>query len=286
MKAESKWPLMSGHFFVLATLLGLLLSACSTLAPAPRDGPAPPSEDIDGVLARMSQVDFLLLGEQHDAPEHHRIERATVESLASQGRLAALALEMVEQGQDTRGLPRDAEQSQVRDSLNWNDRAWPWTAYGPVVMAAVQAGIPVLGANLPRARMKDAMADVSLDVQLEPQALQAQQQAVRDGHCGLLPDSQIQPMTRIQIARDRAMARTLIEARVPGKTVVLVAGAGHVPRGIGVPQHLPTDMKVQVLRLAAGDAPQVSPPAIYDATWTTPALPERDYCAELRKPAR
>ena len=229
-------------------------------------------------------ANFLLIGEQHDAPDHHRIEREVVQALAASGRLAALALEMAEQGQDTRQLSPGATEAQVKTALRWNEAGWPWADYGPVVMAAVQAGVPVLGANLPRARMKDAMADVSLDAQLNPDALKAQQAAVREGHCNALPESQIGPMTRIQIARDRAMAQTLVQAKSPGKTVVLVSGAGHSPRGMGVPQHLPTDMEVRVVRLVAGNAaPQADKgPAVYDATWLTPALPPRDYCAEFK----
>jgi len=255
------------------------LAGCASLTPPP-EAPPPVAQRVQALLP----TNFLLIGEQHDSPDHHRIEREVVEALAAKGQLAALALEMAEQGQDTRALPRTATEAQVKAALRWNDAGWPWGAYGPVVMAAVNAGVPVLGANLPRARMKDAMADVSLDAQLTPEALKAQQDAVREGHCNALPASQIGPMTRIQIARDRAMAQTLIEAKSPGKTVVLVSGAGHSPRGMGVPQHLPTDMEVRVVRLlAASEAPKAEPgPAVYDATWLTPALPPRDYCAEFK----
>ena len=278
---ESKWPLSCGLFF---TLGALALGGCGTWPAAPRVDPAPAAGDTAAALAALPPADFLLLGEQHDAADHHRIEREAVQALAARGRLAALAMEMAEQGRDTRKLGPEADQAQVREALAWNDKGWPWTAYGPVVMAAVEAGVPVLGANLPRARMKDAMADVSLDAQLSPPAQEAQQDAVRDGHCNLLPEAQIQPMTRIQIARDRAMAQTLAQAREPGKTVLLVSGAGHIARATGVPQHLPTDMSVNVLRLAAGEPPPDRAPAVYDATWTTPALPPADHCAQLREP--
>jgi uncharacterized iron-regulated protein len=124
------------------------------------------------------------------------------------------------------------------------------------------------------------MADVSLDAQLGPGARAAQQEAVRSGHCNLLPESQIAPMTRIQIARDRAMAQTILKARVAGKTVLLVSGAGHGDKTVGVPQQLPIELSVKVLRLEAGDGK--ADPAAFDAVWRTPALPEKDYCAELR----
>ena len=257
------------------------LCACSVLPPA---ADAPVGSRIDTLLP----ADAVLLGEQHDAPEHHAIEREAVAALAANGRLATLALEMAEEGNGTAHLPASATDMQVRTALAWNDRAWPWADYGPVVMAAVGAGVPVVGANLPRERMKDAMADVSLDAQLSDTAREAQQQAVRSGHCNLLPESQIVPMTRIQIARDRAMSQAVVKARQPGKTVLLIAGAAHVLRPLGVPQHLPSDLKVTSVRLlaAAPAADGKDGAGDYDRTWRTTPLPEKDYCAGVKAPSR
>jgi uncharacterized iron-regulated protein len=140
----------------------------------------------------------------------------------------------------------------------------------------------VVGANLPRARMKDAMADVSLDAQLAPEARGAQQEAVREGHCGLLPESQIEPMTRIQIARDRAMARAIVKARAPGRTVLLVSGAAHADKALGVPRHLPVEVAVKAVRMQAGGPRAEQDAAAFDATWPTPPTPKKDYCAGLR----
>jgi uncharacterized iron-regulated protein len=191
---------------------------------------------------------------------HQRI----VERLAAQGNLAALALEMAEQGTSTAGLPRDAPEATVRAALRWDERAWPWPAYGPAVMAAIGAGVPVVGANLPRPSLRAAMTDASLDSLLSEPALKAQQEAVRVGHCGLLPETQVRPMTRVQIARDRAMAQTLAQATVSGKTAVLLAGAAHVDPALGVQQHLPTSLRV-------------------DSRAHPPQPPKKDYCDDLRR---
>ncbi|HET7834306.1 MAG TPA: ChaN family lipoprotein [Variovorax sp.] len=262
----------------LVAVAAALLTACA--APGPGDSQAP----IGRRAAAQLPTDALLLGEQHDAAEHQQIERETVVALAQGGRLAALALEMAEEGNTTAHLPRDATEAQVQTALGWNDKGWPWAVYGPVVMAAVRAGVPVIGANLQRAHMKDAMADVSLDAQLPEAARTEQQQAVRSGHCNLLPESQIVPMTRIQIARDRAMAQAVVKARVPGKTVLLVSGAGHGNKQLGVPQHLPTDVSVKAVRMRAGPPDEAD--RAFDAVWPTPALAEQDYCAGVKPPQR
>ena len=197
----------------------------------------------------LAGTDVVLLGEQHDAARHRDLERQWVSGLAQRGELAALVLEMAERGQSTAGLPASADEAQVQQALHWSTQAWPWDRYRPAVMAAVRAGVPVLGANLSRDQQAAAMRDAAYDGLLPGPALKAQQQAIRIGHCQLLPEAQIRPMTRVQIARDQAMAQTIAAAVVPGKVVVLVAGAGHVEPRVGVPQHLPRGVTVRAMVL-------------------------------------
>ena len=273
-----------------AALSLALLGAAGCATPAPLGAAA------QARLATLLPADVLLLGEQHDAPAHQQLQRQTVQWLAARGALAALALEMAEQGRSTAGLPRDASEADVQHALAWRDAGWPWQTYRPVVMAAVRAGVPVLGANLPAARQREAMRDAALDARLPPAALAEQQQRMRDGHCGLLPESQIGPMTRVQIARDIAMADTVRAARQPGRTVLLVAGNGHVHRALGVPLHLPPDLTAKVLSAQSGQAQAAIDSEVTDTLpahtsgadllWPTPPVPPRDYCAELRRATR
>ena len=181
--ARASWLPLLLPLFAAAALAG-----CSALSSLSASGADAPDAPIARRVAALQPVDALLLGEQHDASEHHVIERETVEALAARGHLAALALEMAEEGRSTAQLASTATEAQVQAALDWSDKAWPWASYGPAVMAAVRAGVPVVGANLPRSRMKNAMADVSLDVQLNGEAFTAQQDAVRDGHCRMLPN--------------------------------------------------------------------------------------------------
>lgn len=196
---------------ILRWLLVALLAGCSWQV-------ATDSTITQQRLMSLLPADALLLGEQHDAPDHQRIEREVVQVLVARDGLAALALEMAEQGRSTAALLKSASEDEVRAALQWNDKDWPWATYRPAVMVAVGAGVPVLGANLPRAQMRPAMDNRQLELQLKGPALKAQQQLIRFGHCELLPEGQITPMTRIQIARDIAMAQTVTGAA--GKSVV------------------------------------------------------------------
>ena len=250
----------------------LLLGGCAALEPT--------------VLpARVQQAllptDVLLLGEQHDAPEHQALQQATVQWLAGRGELAALVLEMAERGRSTAGLAADANERAVQSALRWSDAAWPWAQYGPAVMAAVRAGVPVLGGNLPRKALSSSATDAALDARLRPEAWQRQQDAVREGHCGLLPEQMLPGMVRVQIARDIALAQTAAEAHRPGQVVLLLAGNGHVLRSLGVPLHLPAHLRSKVVAAQAGSA-QAAIETEADWVQLTAPLPPRDACEELR----
>ena len=245
----------------------------------------PPSTPADSAwqaeLERWPASDALLLGEQHDAPEHQRWEADSVRWLAERGRLAALVIEMAEAGTGTDGLPPDANAAQVHAALRWNEAAWPWARYRAVIMAAVAAGVPVRGGNLPRSRMRAAMQDEALDRHLPPAALALQRNAIEEGHCGLLPADRVMPMVRIQLARDASMAQVVQQARQEGRTVLLAAGWGHVRRDLGVPTWLPANFNAKVAIAQAGQArTAIESEANY--IHPTPALAPRDHCAELR----
>lgn len=261
-----------------------VLSSCASppevpvLRPMKADQQALATTRLDALLP----MDVLLLGEQHDASEHQQIHQQVIALLAQRSLLGAVALEMADAGLSTARLHPSSTEQQARNALKWNDKSWPWEAYSPAVMTAVRAGVLVVGANLPRQSMRTSMSDSTLDGQLPGAALKAQQQQIRIGHCNMLPESQITPMTRIQIAKDIRMAETLREVALPGKVVVLLAGSGHADRQQGVPQHLPASLTVKAVRLRAGVAVPADKPEAFDAVWATPALPEKDYCADLK----
>jgi uncharacterized iron-regulated protein len=251
-------------------------------------GLAQASDEWTARLDALLPARALLLGEQHDASEHQRIARALVQTLAGRSVLAAVVLEMLPAGSSSGQLPRDSTELAVQQALGWNEGGWPWAAYGPVVMAAVRAGVPVLGGNLPTQQMRAQMARIELDSRLAAPALAEQQQLMREGHCGLLPESQIAPMARIQIARDLSLAATL-EAAVrqagPQQLVLLLSGSVHADKRLGVPAHLPPDLAVRSVRLLAGgqDGQGGQGAGQFDAHWPTAPAPPTDHCAALRE---
>ena len=269
----------------------LALSGCGALrsaTPSMASGTAPDTLDAARWQQHLVRSDraqalpaILLLGEQHDAPEHQQWERDTVHTLAREGRLAAVVLEMAHAGADTRALEAHPTESDVQAALQWQAAGWPWERYAPVVMAAVQAGVPVHGGNLPRSAMRDVMQQPHWDQHLNADAWERQRAAIRTGHCDLLPATQITPMARIQLAKDERMAHTAKTLLQPGKTVLIVAGRGHVLRSVGIPTWLPAHITTGV---AVAQAEGAEPTLTTDRDWLvrTPAVQAQDHCAALR----
>ena len=228
------FPLATGFWRsgrrLCAVALALSLVACTFIPAVPQYSDASRAER----LRQLLPADIILLGEQHDAADHQQVHRIVVEALAARNSLAALALEMASQGHSTAGLAGNATEDAVRQALQWNNEGWPWSAYGPAVMAAVRAGVPVMGANLPAAQLRNAMAD------------------------------------------------TLAKAVRTGKTVVLLAGGGHVDRSLGVPLHLAPGLKVKAVLIRPEiQADRTESVSNFDALWPAQAAPIIDYCAEF-----
>jgi uncharacterized iron-regulated protein len=81
------------------------------------------------VMARLAAARFVLLGERHDNPDHHRLQARVVEQLRAAGRRPALVFEMLEVSQQAavdEYLKRpDASAAGFGVALGWERTSWP-----------------------------------------------------------------------------------------------------------------------------------------------------------------
>lgn len=108
-------------------------------------------EDFESMLADVSKADVVFLGEQHDDPGTHRLERAALEGIARRRGQVILALEMFERDAQPKLDDYLAGKTTEADFLK-NARPWPkYTSdYRPLVELAKAKGWPVVGGNVPR----------------------------------------------------------------------------------------------------------------------------------------
>jgi uncharacterized iron-regulated protein len=267
-----------------------------------------------GTLAeRLARGRFVLLGEQHDNPDHHRLQAWVVRELVAAGRRPAVGFEMfaVDQADAiARHLARaPADAAGLADAADWGRSGWPeWRSYQPIAEAALEAGLPIVATNLSRADRHALMqrgaagldrglvARLGLDRPLAADTFQAMADEIRENHCRQAPDRLIGRMVEVQRARDAQMAERL--ARAGGQDgAVLITGAGHARKDRGVPAHLGHQAPgASVVSLAFLEVrANGSTPAAYaarfergafpfDYVWFTPRVDDADPCEKFRQP--
>lgn len=244
------------------------------------------------LVETLRRADFVLLGERHDNPLHHRLRGELVAELGSG---TAVVAEQLARGQRVeRGVEAGPDLLAALTAAGFDARGWDWPQHAPLFEAIVRAGLPLSGGNLPRdtarriAREGEAAIEPALAALLQSAPLDAAARAALDGdlvagHCGQLPADSVPRLRGAQRARDAAMAVALVEAA--GRPAVLVAGNGHVRRDYGVPQLLAVlrpGAVVASVGFLDGDEALAGTP--YTHVWTTSAPRRDDPCADLRMP--
>lgn len=261
---------------------------------------------MTGLERSLQDARYLLLGEVHDNSTHHRIRRDLIAALIRAGRRPAIAMEQFDREQQPaidRALaeaPRDAERLRVVSSFN--DQGWSWPDYAPIISLALDAGLPLLAANLSRDQAfriatsnasailgERSVKSLGLDKPLPPAAQRKLERVIDDGHCGKAPATILPGMIAAQRARDAVMAQIIAKHAETG--AVLVAGNGHVRRDFGVPfylqaQPVPTTIvavgfiEVQNLLNRPADYYNNADPE-YDYIVFTERMTREDPCANL-----
>ena len=267
------------------------------------------------LLRALGEARFVVLGERHDQPDHHRLQAKLVQSLARGGRKPALAFEMLDVSQQPAvdaslaRAPKDADALAL--AVDWAHSGWPdWTLYRPVFLAGLDAGLPVVAANLPRTHVRDLVkrgpealppelrTRLDLDTPLSEDVAKTMREEQDQAHCGQLPAEMLGPMVQAQRARDAHLADRLLTADT-GDGGILITGNGHARTDRGVPSHLVRRApEKQVLSVGLLEVSPESPaPKDYaasftasalpfDYVWFTPAVPQEDPCAPLRGRSR
>ncbi len=208
------------------------------------------------IEAQPKPAPVVLMGEVHDNPDAHAQRFSLIHQWVKQGWRPAVVMEQFDR--DTQTQLDEALQlcqtAQCVYSQPWV-QPWDWPLYEPLIQLAIDHHLPLLAANVSR---EDANAIVKggYTAALDPKTIkqfnlnrpmatdmqQGHQEAIELGHCNMLPASVAENMVRAQVARDVLMAQVLINQFNQGRSVLLIAGNGHVGRVLGVPRWLPEPM--------------------------------------------
>ena len=266
----------------------------------------------ENVLAdRLSSARFVLLGEQHDNPDHHSLQGQVIRALVHRGRKPSVVMEMLDIGESDAIAScvqsPDCSPRRFAEAVQWQKSGWPdWRIYKPVLSAALDAHLPLAPGNLPTETVRDytrtgeieggepVLRRLGLDVPLAPDVRAAMAEEIRQSHCGHAPEGMIDPMIAAQRLRDAHMAESLLLAAPMGRAV-LIAGFGHTRNDRGVPTYLRREMgedTVMSVAFIEVDDARTDPSAYassfgtnvlpFDFVWFTPRFDDSDPCEQFR----
>ena len=274
------------------------------------------SVSFDTLAKKLATADIVLLGEQHDNPDHHMLQARVLRALGETRRPQTVAFEMITTEQaaslgacftDDACTPAD-----VRKATNWDTGGWPeWELYAPVFDAAFENKTQIVGADISRKTIRtisfhgvDALEPVwqrayALDRPVPEFVYNGLAEEIREAHCGVVTEEMLPNMVSAQYARDAHMAAVLGEHchddSATGPTV-LIAGFGHVRTDRAVPVQLPRfcggkkTLSVAFVEVKNGlDNPVDYAERFntrelpFDYVWFTPRVDETDPCEEFKQ---
>lgn len=259
----------------------------------------------------VNHAQWVLVGEVHPNPDHHRLQATVLAAVVDSGKQPTVVWEMIPSARqaelDAWSNAENPDAAALGQTLEWSTSGWPaWSFYQPIAQVAATSRLKMMGTALPRDTMMtigrkgaDGMEDklraqLHLDIMLDEQAQAGLMESLREGHCGLMPDEALAPMSVAQRARDGAMASAMLSEDIHGPSV-LIAGNGHVRKDWGVGSLLSqlspeaellsiAQIEVQAERFDPDEYfEQHDAGSGYDLLVFTPKAEVKDYCAELRK---
>lgn len=253
----------------------------------------------------LTAADYLVLGEIHDNPHHHRLQAELLGHFSdSHPGEVSVGFEQLNRDQqaslDTFLEQNPADAVALAEAVSWRDSGWPdFAIYQPLFSAALQRDLPIVPLMFAAATTREvmqrgvaaALPAAAMD-RLRPDTLlsagerQQVEREMQDAHCGKLPESMLPAMVDVQIARDAFMAHRI--EQTAGRAVI-ITGNGHARRDRGIPaflQRLRPEAHVVVVTLLEQSETQTAEaqmreqarPDIADFTLMTPAHPRDDPC--------
>ncbi len=273
------------------------------------------SQLLKAMSEQAIRSQFLLLGENHNNPDHHILQAKMLETVVKADRKPDMVFEMIPRSlsaeANSYNLKNDPELEGFAKRLAWEKRGWySWDIYKPIGLVVAQNQLRVVAGNFDRKlvrslyKSKTALSEeehkrFALNESFPPHLQVSLNQELIASHCGMIGETALPAMTRIQRAKDGLMADAMISSSLNSGTV-LIAGNGHIRKDRGVPWVLRkklsdtsglintysiglievrkniTDPKQYELINSKGEA-------LYDVVIFTPKTNIDDPCAAMRK---
>ena len=252
------------------------------------------------VTSVMQDSKFILIGETHTNPDHHQGQATLIASLLNNQSRPRIVLEMLSL-ESWRGKPQVWSSIQdLNDTLELVAKHWAWDLYQPILKLAVKKQLPILPANLGKqkrryfadpthCRIKQDGIEINFCDTIITEQKSIIGNLILKAHCGYIQAQRLSPLVNIQIAKDASFALSLYRAGKKHKAI-LIAGAVHVRKDIGVPIHLQSlgGSSISIAFIAV-DPTRTAPDEYIDSTeqfdyiFFTPNERNIDPCVEFKE---
>lgn len=259
---------------------------------------------LDQVKRLAAKAQFVLLGEIHTNPDHHRLQAEILQYMVDQGRRPAVVIEMITRAQQPvleyfAAHPTN-NADDIAKRLEWDKSGWPdFDMYKPLFEIALKYGLTLRAGNLEKStvrrlggRVGSRLGDkersrLGLNSPLETDTGKAFLKELAEAHCNMLPETVLPLMADIQRARDYVMASALLDP-ANNDGAVLIAGAGHTRLDWGAGALVSNGDAQRVLSVAfmevfEGAQPHDFAMPSHHVAVVTPRSEIKDHCAVFRK---
>lgn len=211
--------------------------------------------DLDDVIEEVAGKDIIYVGEAHDRLEHHRVQLQVIMQLFRKYGKIAIGMEMFQksfqQAVDDYIEGRTDERTFLKKSEYFKQWGFDYNLYREILLFAKEYKIPVIALNVRKELVSkvsrkglQALSDEELKEIPEYFDLSDNEyrERLRDffGQHARSEERNFDFFYQAQVLWDEAMAHNLdaFMSRNPEYKVVVVAGAGHMAFGSGIPNRL------------------------------------------------
>ncbi len=211
--------------------------------------------DLQGLIDKLADKRVVFVGEQHDRYEDHLNQLAVVAGLHEKDKDLAIGMEFFQQPfqphLDAFIAGEISEKEMLRRTDYFERWRYDYRLYRPILRFAREHGIPVVALNLEReitekvgdggieSLSPEERARIPSEIDRDDPAYRQRVLAVFEHH-PQKDNADFEHFLEVQLLWDEGMAdraaRYLREN--PSKSMVILAGAGHVEHGQGIPKRL------------------------------------------------